>query len=119
MSELTDRVKEQLSTLNSSVDQLVSASRGLYFKIKEESNKQFEELVKTGEAQKSAETTFLKQVKEDFVAPFQDPKSSLDQMKSASVGFYVKTKGQTEKFFDELVELGASKLKKVEEAVES
>ncbi|HEX4939278.1 MAG TPA: hypothetical protein VFX11_11430, partial [Candidatus Kapabacteria bacterium] len=63
MSEFSDRVKGQLEQFNNSIDQIINASRGLYFKIKEESNKQFDELVKTGEAQKTAEESLLTQLK--------------------------------------------------------
>ena len=59
MSEFSDRVKTQLEQFNASVDQVINAYRGLYVKIKEESNKQFDELVKTGEAQLKAEESFL------------------------------------------------------------
>lgn len=118
MSEIADRVKEQLGQINTSVDQFVNASRGLYVKIKDESNKQFDELVKAGEAQKEVESNFLKQLGNDFLSPFQDPKESFTQMKNASVGFYVKAKDQSEKYFDELVELGSTKLTKAEKAAD-
>ncbi len=118
MSELSDRVKDQLEQFNSSVDQVINASRGLYLKIKEESNKQFDELVKTGEAQ-TAEESFLKQLKEDITSPFDDVKSTVDQLKNAYIGLVVKTMDSSEKIFEELVELGASKNEKKEEKVKA
>lgn len=110
MSEFSDRVKGQVEQFNSSVDQIINASRGLYTKIKEESNKQFEELVKTGEQQMSAEESFLAQLKKDVMTPFEDVKGSLGQIKSAYVGFVVKARNTGEQYFDELVELGTSKM---------
>ena len=116
MSEFSDRVKTQMDQFNSSVEQFINASRGLYVKIKEESNKQFDELVKAGEAQLQAEESFLEQLKKDIVTPFEDVKSTLDQLKNASVGLVVKARNSGESYFDELVELGNSKVQEVTEA---
>ena len=113
MSEFSDRVKTQMDQFNSSVEQFINASRGLYVKIKEESNKQFDELVKAGEAQLQAEESFLDQLKKDIVTPFEDVKSTLDQLKNASVGLVVKARNSGESYFDELVELGNSKVEEV------
>lgn len=109
MSEFSDRVKGQLDQFNSSIDQIINASRGLYLKIKEESNKQFDELVKAGEAQKTADEPLLIQLKKDITTPFEDVKGSLEQLKSASLGLVVKARGAGEQYFNELVELGSSK----------
>ena len=113
MSEFSDRVKAQMDQFNSSVEQFLNASRGLYVKIKEESNKQFDELVKAGEAQLQAEESFLEQLKKDLATPFEDVKSTLDQLKNASVGLVVKARKGGENYFDELVELGNSKVEEV------
>lgn len=110
MSEFSERVKDQVDQINSSVDQVVTASRGLYVKLKEESNKQFDELVKVGKEQADAEESFMEQLKKDIKAPFDDVKSSLDQVKTASVGLIVKAVNSGEQLFDELVKLGNSKL---------
>jgi len=115
MSEFSDRVKSQVEQFNTSVDQVINAYRGLYVKIKEEGNKQFDELVKTGEAQLKAEESFLEQLKKDISAPFDDVKSSLDQLKNASVGLVVKARNSGETYFDELVELGNSKVEEISE----
>ena len=115
MSEFSDRVKSQVEQFNASVDQVINAYRGLYVKIKEEGNKQFDELVKTGEAQLKAEESFLEQLKKDISAPFDDVKSSLDQLKNASVGLVVKARNSGETYFDELVELGNSKVEEISE----
>ena len=109
MSEFSDRIKEQLEQFSSSVDQVINASRGLYFKIKEESNKQFDELVKTGEAQKTAEASVLEQLRKDITTPFEDVKGSLTQLRSASVGLLVKSRDAGEQYFNELVKLGTVK----------
>jgi len=109
MSEFSDRVKGQLEQFNNSIDQIINASRGLYFKIKEESNKQFDELVKTGEAQKTAEESLLTQLKKDITSPFEDVKGSLEQLKSASLGLVVKAREAGEQYFNELVERGSHK----------
>lgn len=116
MSEFSDRVKAQMEQVNSSVDQLINASRGLYTKIKEEGNKQFDELVKAGEEQLQAEESFLEQLKKDISAPFEDVKGTLTQLKSASVGLVVKARNSGESYFDELVSLGSSKVEAVTEA---
>jgi transcriptional regulator of heat shock response len=113
MSEFSDRVKAQMDQFNSSVEQFLNASRGLYVKIKEESNKQVDELVKAGEAQLQAEESFLEQLKKDIATPFEDVKSTLDQLKNASVGLVVKARKGGENYFDELVELGNSKVEEV------
>lgn len=109
MSEFSDRIKEQLEQFNSSIDQVINASRGLYIKIKEESNKQFDELVKTGEAQKASEASLLEQLRKDITTPFEDVKGSLNQLRSASVGLVVKGREAGEQYFNELVELGSKK----------
>ena len=106
MSDFSDRIKEQLEQFNSSIDQVINASRGLYAKIKEGSNKQFDELVKAGEAQKSAEQSLLEQLRKDITSPFEDVKGSLHQLRSASVGLVVKSRTAGEQYFNELVELG-------------
>ena len=109
MSEISDRVKEQLDLFNNSIDQIINASRGLYIKIKEESNKQFDELVKAGEAQKTTEESLLDQLRKDITHPFEDVKGSLTQLKSASMGLVFKAREAGEQYFSELVELGAQK----------
>jgi polyhydroxyalkanoate synthesis regulator phasin len=107
MSEITDRVKEQLEQFNSTIDQLVTASRGLYVKVREESNKQFKELVSAGEATDAE--TLLKEIRTGVTSPFEDYKGSLEQIKHASRGLIVKARESGEKVFNELVELGQSK----------
>lgn len=114
MSEFSDRVKEQLELFNSSIDQVINASRGLYIKIKEESNKQFDELVKAGEAQKAADDSLLDQLRKDITHPFEDVKGSLEQIKSASLGLAFKAREAGEQYFNELVKLGTNKEKVTE-----
>ncbi len=109
MSEFSDRIKEQLEQFSSSVDQIINASRGLYIKLKEESNKQFDELVKAGEAQQASEESLLVLLRKDIASPFDDVKGSLTQLRSASLGFIFKTREAGEQYFNELVELGTPK----------
>lgn len=108
MSEITKRIKEQLDQFSKSIDQVINASRGLYLKIREESNKQFEELVKTGESQQANDAPLLTQLRKDITAPFEDVKGSLRQLRNASIGLVVKARETGEQYFDELVELGTS-----------
>lgn len=107
MSEIANRMKEQLEQFTSSIDQIINASRGLYLKIRKESNKQFEELVKAGESQ-TAEASLLEQLRKDITSPFEDVKGSLGQLRHASVGLVVKVRESGEQYFNELVELGTS-----------
>ena len=109
MSEFTDRLKGQVEQFNNSIDQIINASRGLYIKLKEESNKQFDEWVKTGEAQKLADESLLSQIRKDIASPFDDVKGSLDHLRSASLGLVIKAREAGEQYFNELVELGTAK----------
>jgi len=110
MTEIKDRVKEQLEQFNSNIEQVVSASRGLYIKLKEEGNKQFNDFVSAGEAQKAAEAeganTVIAQLTNDVKDQFGDVKGSIKQIKKASLGLIVKAKESSDKVFGELVELG-------------
>lgn len=107
MSEISDRLKEQLEQVNSTLEQLATASKGLYLKVKEESNKQFKELVEAGQTQDT--DAFLSQLRKDVTTPFEDVKSSIEQIKNASLGLLVKARSNSDKVFTELVELGQTK----------
>lgn len=117
MTELKDRVKDQLDQFNSSIEQLVSASKGLYLKAVEEGNKQFKDLVDTGVAQSESGEDLLAQIRSDVTGPFEDVKGSLEQIKNASLGLVVKARTSGEEYFNELVELG-QKEETTEEAAE-
>lgn len=110
MTEIQDRVKEQLEQFNSTLDQVVSASRGLYLLIKEESNKQFSELVEAGEAQKAAEAegadSIIAQLTKDVSGQFDDVKGSISSLRNASIGLIAKAIESSEQTFNELVEKG-------------
>lgn len=112
MTELKDRFKDQLEQFESTIDQLVSASKGLYLKAKEEGNKQFQELVDAGTSQTESGADFLKQLREDVTGPFDDVKGSLEQLKNASLGLVIKARDTSESYFNELVELGQKKEEK-------
>ena len=109
MTELKDRFKEQIEQFESTIDQLVSASKGLYLKAKEEGNKQFQELVDAGVAQTQSGANFLEQLRSDVTGPFEDVKGSLEQLKNASLGLVIKARDTSESYFNELVELGQGK----------
>ncbi len=110
MTEIQDRVKEQLEQFNTTLDQVVNASRGLYLLIKEESNKQFSELVEAGEAQKAAEAdgadSLISQLTKDVSGQFDDVKGSFSNLRNASLGFIAKALESSEQTFNELVEKG-------------
>lgn len=110
MTEIKDRVKEQLEQFNTTVDQVVNASRGLYLLIKEEGNKQFNEFVVAGEAQKAAEAegadTIMSQLSKDVSGQLEDVKSSLTVIRNASRGLLVKAIESSEQTFNELAEKG-------------
>ena len=110
MTELKDRFKEQMEQFESTIDQLVSASKGLYLKAREEGNKQFQELVDAGSSQAESGADFLKQLREDVTGPFEDVKGSLEQLKNASLGLVIKARDTSESYFSELVELGQKKV---------
>lgn len=112
MTELKDRFKDQLEQFESTIDQLVSASKGLYLKAKEEGNKQFQVWVDAGAAQNESGANFLEQVRADVTGPFEDVKGSLEQLKNASLGLVIKARDTGESYFNELVELGQSKEQK-------
>lgn len=116
MTEITDRVKEQLEQFNSGIEQLVSASRGLYVLVRDESNKQFKELVTAGEGKTTEEV--LQELRSGVSGPFEDVKGSLEQLKTASLGLIAKARESGDKYFNELVELG-SKSKATEAPVET
>jgi len=123
MTEITDRVKDQLEQFNSTLDQVINASRGLYILIKEESNKQFGELVVAGEAQKAAEadgaSSLLTQLSKDVTGQFDDVKGSLTSIRNASLGLLVKAKESSEQTFSELAEKGQPEKAAEEEATEA
>ena len=106
MTELKDRVKDQLDQFNSTIDQILNASKGLYLKAVEEGNKQFKELVDTGVAQSESGEDIISQIRNDVTGPFEDIKGSIEQIKNASVGLVVKARSSSEEYFSELVELG-------------
>lgn len=107
MSEISDRLKEQLEQVNATLEQIATASKGLYLKVKEESNKQFKELVEAGQTQDT--DAFLNQLRKDVTTPFEDVKSSIEQLKNASFGLLIKARESSDKVFTELVELGQAK----------
>lgn len=86
-------------------EKLVSASRGLLVKLKEESNHRFSDLVSAGETE--SETPVLSQLKADLQASLEDRAHTAEQLKKASVGLVIKLKNTGTDYFEELVKLGS------------
>jgi len=107
--KVTSRIKEQLDQVSDSVTQVLSAGRGLYFKISETGGKQFEELVKVGEEKKESGQTLVNHVRESINE--MDPKTSANQIKFAALGLINKTIESSERVFTDLVKYGEDKTK--------
>ena len=107
--KVTNKVKEQLEQVSGSVAQVLSAGRGLYFKLSETGTKQFDELVKVGEAKKESGQTLVGHVKESFQDI--DPKTSATHLRFAALGLLNKTLENSEKVFSDLVKYGEDKNK--------
>ena len=80
MNEISGIVKEQLEQFNTTLEQVINASRGLYLKVKEEGNKQLKDLIEAGQAQEPE--AFLSQLRKDVATPFEDVKGSIEQLKN-------------------------------------
>jgi polyhydroxyalkanoate synthesis regulator phasin len=117
MKELTDkvtgRVKEQFEQVSDSVTQVITAGRGLYFKLSETGGKQFHELVKVGEAKQESGETLVNHLRESLQEI--DAKSSANQLKLAALGLINKTLESGEKVFTDLVKHGEVKAQPVSE----
>lgn len=104
MSELTekwsDKINDQYKQFNKNFDKIAKASKGLLTRIKNASEKQFKELVETGE---KTDSDIIDQVKETVKQPFTDIRGSVNKAKFASVGLFVKVKENGNRYFDELV----------------
>lgn len=107
MSDLSDKVKDQ-------VEQLVKASRGLAIKLKEESNKQYQELVELGEKSQDDEDKLVIQFRKFLEESFKDIKGSSKQVRLASLGLATRVRDNSESIFNELVELGTPEEKEEE-----
>lgn len=118
MKELTDkvtgRVKAQFEQVSDSVTQVITAGRGLYFKLSETSGKQFEELVKVGEAKQESGETLVNHLRESLQEI--DAKSSANQLKLAALGLLNKTLEGSEKVFTDLVKHGEVKAQPIQDA---
>ena len=108
MKEITDKVtgkvKEQLEYVSDSFNQVVSAGRGLYFKLSETGAKQFEELVKVGESKRDAGETLTNHLRESLQEI--DAKNSAVQLKLAALGLINKTLETGERIFTDMVKYG-------------
>jgi polyhydroxyalkanoate synthesis regulator phasin len=121
MKEITDkvtgRVKAQFEQVSGSVTQVLSAGRGLYFKLSETSGKQFEELVKVGEEKQQSGVSLVNHLKESLQEI--DAKSSASQIKLAALGLINKTLESGEKVFTDLVKHGEVKAQPMADASNS
>jgi polyhydroxyalkanoate synthesis regulator phasin len=106
VKSLSGKLKQQVDSANESAAQLAKAGKGLVRKVSKEAEKQFCNLVETGEAQKEKGQTIVEQVKSSFDGQFDDVKSSIERVKLAGLGLLTKARGAGEKVFKELVELG-------------
>ncbi len=100
MEKTTDKIKDQMEQMNESLSQLVCASKGLMLKITETSHKQFNELVKAGEGK-----NFAAEIK-SALPKISDTKSSIKQLKSATIGLISKSKEFSNRYFNELIKQG-------------
>lgn len=110
MSELKDRINEQVQQIKTNLDKLATAGVGLIVKVRDEADKQFTSLVEAGEGKqlfgKGETSSVAEELTNDIKAQFTDVQTSAEKLRVASLGFIVKLKDSTEKYFDELVEIG-------------
>lgn len=113
MEKTTDKIKDQVENLNESLSQLVCASKGLMLKITETSNKQFNELVKAGEGK-----TFTAEIK-NALPKISDAKTSIQQLRSASIGLISKSKEVGSRYFNELIKHAECQVKQTTASIHS
>lgn len=118
MSDITDKVKEQVEKANGNFSEIITAGRGLLVKLKDESNKQYKELVQLGEKTTEEEDSLFKDFLEMFESPFKDVKGTTSAWKFASLGLLLKMKSDGQAFYNELVELGKTDSKTDEVATQ-
>lgn len=110
MSELKELINEQVEQIKINLDKLATAGVGLIVKVRDEADKQFSSLVQAGEGKhlfgKSETSSLAEELTNDIKAQFDDVQSSAEKFRVASLGLIVKVKESSEKYFDELVELG-------------
>ena len=111
VEKTTDKIKDQMENMNESLSQLVCASKGLMLKITETSNKQFNELVKAGEGK-----TFTTEIK-SALPKISDAKTSIKQLKSASIGLISKSKEIGSRYFNELIKEGECQTKQTTKSI--
>ena len=102
MSQITDKVKEQLDELTKQLNRVDAAGRGLIVKVSEEGSRQLEELAKEGETQLESGNTLTEQVK-SIVKYNGDAKELVGTLKLAALGLYEKVRSESKKIIDDLV----------------
>ena len=102
MTDIKEKVKEQLDQANQSIEQITKAGRGLVIKLSDGTNKQFNELVKVGQQQEEEGKSLASQVRAAWDGQFTN-KEYLGKLKLATLGLVTKTKDGAQKMFEELL----------------
>jgi polyhydroxyalkanoate synthesis regulator phasin len=102
MSQISDKVKDQVESMTKQINRLEAAGRGLLLKVSEESSRQFEQLAKEGEAQLESGNTLSQQLK-NTVQVEGGVKQVAQTLKLAALGLVTKAKSETQNIIDELV----------------
>jgi len=106
MSDFTDKVLDQYELGLESIDKLITAGKGLAIRIRDESSKQFNELIDAGKELEDSDKGILEQVKESLEEQLGDVKGTAHKARLASLGLLSQVKDNSEKFFNDLVTLG-------------
>ena len=99
-------------TITDTLEQIKKASLGLAVKVREESSKQYNELVALGAKEESAEENLVQQFRTFMEESFKDIKGTGNQVKLAGLGFAARVRDDSQSVFNELVELGTKEEKK-------
>ncbi|HET8705814.1 MAG TPA: hypothetical protein VFM46_05880, partial [Pseudomonadales bacterium] len=80
MSELKDRINEQVQQIKTNLDKLATAGVGLIVKVRDEADKQFNSLVQAGEGKqlfgKGETSSVAEELTNEIKAQFSDVQSS-------------------------------------------
>ena len=111
MTKIKIYVKYKLEKFNSKLDRVIIASQGLYILIRDEGNKQLNELVIAGEAKKATEAKGGDvKISKGGRVQREDMNISISNIRSASLGIIAKAKESSEQVFNELVDKGGLNL---------
>ncbi|MBL4865825.1 MAG: hypothetical protein JKY67_05570 [Pseudomonadales bacterium] len=115
MGEFTTKVKDQYETGVESFEKLITAGKGLAVRVRENSSKQFNELVKAGEKTEGASKGLVKQVRDSIEEQLTDAKAAAKKVRLASLGLLTQIKDNSEHYYNELVKLGDTDTELTEE----